>query len=153
LERSTSGASYCPKVQSVGLLPITFVTGSSYQTEIAIPSARRLVVLPEMASQPDSLKALNAVLVLRTSTLDRASQSLILLIDGRSVCAGEGLDLHGRLKKSPGMVRRGLVVHAINPRLQHDRRQADYSAKRITDYARRFNTSMHYFGDSASVSV
>jgi hypothetical protein len=51
------------------------------------------------------------------------------------------------------MVRRGLVVHAINPRLQHDRRQADYSAKRITDYARRFNTCMHYFGDSASVSV
>ena len=52
---------------------------SSYQIEIAIPSPRRVNVLPVIASGPRSFKPLKATLVLWTLTFDFASQSLTCL--------------------------------------------------------------------------
>lgn len=72
--------------------------GSSYQTVIAIATARRVVVLPAAASQPLSLSALKATLVLRTVTFDFASQSLTCLSTA-NLRAGEGLDLHRPARK------------------------------------------------------
>jgi hypothetical protein len=69
-----------PNVQLVGREWNRLVTsGSSYHTVIAIATARRVFVLPVAASQPLSLSALKATLVLWTVTFDSAGQSLTCL--------------------------------------------------------------------------
>ena len=92
--------------------------GSSYQTVIAIATARRVVALPATASQPLSLSALNATSVLRTVTLDFASQSLTCLSTTNLCVPVKVLTFMTASEKKAPVCKPGQVLHAINPHLR-----------------------------------